>query len=173
MSSYFLQHALRPDLPSLFEDAHRAGASTPIDPNWDPTEEWDAGLLGLLDRTDLFLPNSSEARAITCVDDIDVAAEILREHGGTVGVKFGQGGGLAMQGGEVVRSEAIPASVVDTAGAGDSFDAGFVGGRLAGWPLARCLSLAVACGSLSTQGVGGTAAQPTMEEALAALEATI
>jgi sugar/nucleoside kinase (ribokinase family) len=173
VSSYFLQHRLRPDLPELFDAAHGGGGTTSVDPNWDPVGNWDGDLLGLLDRTDLFLPNSAEARAITGIDDIDVAAELLAEHGTTIAVKFGQGGGLAMRGQEVVRSEAIPASVVDTTGAGDSFDAGFVAGMLAGWPLDRSLSLAVACGSLSTRGMGGTAAQPTMDEALAALETTI
>ena len=172
VSSYFLQRALRPDLPGLFERAHAAGASTSIDPNWDPSERWGGGLLELLSRTDVFFPNSAEARAITGIDDVDVAAEALAEHGGVVAVKFGQGGGLAVAGDAVVRTESIPTQVVDTTGAGDTFDAGFLAGRLAGWPLGRSLALAVACGSLSTRGVGGTGAQPTMEEAVAAMEAT-
>lgn len=171
VSSYFLQRGLRADLPSLFREAHGAGATTSVDPNWDPEQEWDGGLLSLLSATDCFLPNSVEARAIIGVDDVDVAAEALAERGSIVAVKFGQGGGLAIAGDEVVRSEAIPAAVVDATGAGDGFDAGFLAGRLAGWPLGRCLQLAVACGSLSTRAAGGTAAQPTMQEALAALEA--
>ena len=169
VSSLFLQRRLRQDLPSLFDRAHRAGASTSVDPNWDPSERWD-GVLELLGRTDCFFPNSNEARAITGIDDVDIAAEALAEHGTVVAMKFGQGGGLAMWGDEVVRSEAIRSLVVDTTGAGDTFDAGFIAGRLQGWSLQRCLALGVACGSLSTRAVGGTAAQPTMEEALAALE---
>jgi sugar/nucleoside kinase (ribokinase family) len=171
VSSYFLQRGLWPDLPGLFREAHEAGATTSIDPNFDPAGEWDGGLLSLLSHSDCFLPNSAEAREITGVEDIDVAAEALAEHGTIVAVKFGQGGGLAIAGEEVVRSESIPTNVVDTTGAGDSFDAGFLAGRLNGWPLGRCLQLAVACGSLSTRAAGGTAAQPTMAEALAALEA--
>jgi len=172
VSSFYLQRALRHDLPELFELAHGAGATTSIDPNWDPAERWDGGLLGLLPHTDVFLPNSAEARSITGIDDVDVAAEALAEHGTTVAVKFGQGGGLAMAGDEVARIEAIPIDVVDTTGAGDTFDAGFLAGRLRGWPLERCLALAVASGSLSTRAVGGTGAQPSMEEALAAMEAS-
>jgi len=172
VSSYFLQGGLRSDLPALFDEAHAAGATTSIDPNWDPSEEWDGGLLGLLSRTDVFLPNSTEARAITGIDEVDVAAVTLAEHGGVVAVKFGQGGGLAMRGEDVVRSESIPTDVIDTTGAGDTFDAGFLAGRLNDWPLDRCLALAVACGSLSTRAVGGTEAQPSMAEALAALEGT-
>jgi sugar/nucleoside kinase (ribokinase family) len=170
VSSYFLQRALQPDLPELFAIAHAGGATVSIDPNWDPAESWDGGLLELLGSTDVFLPNSAEARAISGVDDVDVAAQALGERGTTVAVKFGQGGGLAIGGGELVRSEAVPTDVVDTTGAGDSFDAGFLAGRLAGRPLAECLRLAVACGSLSTRAAGGTASQPTLDEALAALE---
>lgn len=170
VSSYFLQAGLAADLPPLFREAREAGRTTSIDPNWDPADEWDGGLLSLLSETDCFLPNSVEARSITGVDDIDVAALTLAERGSVVAVKFGQGGGLALWGDEVVRSESIPADVVDTTGAGDSFDAGFLAGRLAGLPLSRSLQLAVACGSLSTRAPGGTAAQPTMDEAVAAVE---
>jgi sugar/nucleoside kinase (ribokinase family) len=170
VGSYFLQEALQPDLADLFHQAHDAGATTSVDPNWDPHGRWDGKLLELLRVTDYFLPNSAEARAITGIDDIDVATESLSERGTTLAVKFGQGGGLAMSEGEVVHVEAVPVDVVDTTGAGDTFDAGFLAGRLAGWPIARCLQLAVACGSLSTRAAGGTAAQPTMNEAIAALE---
>jgi sugar/nucleoside kinase (ribokinase family) len=60
---------------------------------------------------------------------------------------------------------------VDTTGAGDSFDAGFVAGFLAGRPVRDCLALGVAAGSLSTLGIGGTASQPTLPEAEAAARA--
>jgi sugar/nucleoside kinase (ribokinase family) len=66
-----------------------------------------------------------------------------------------------------VRAAPLPIAVVDAVGAGDSFDAGFLCGMLHGWELARCLWLGVACGSLSTRAAGGTAAQPTLAEALA------
>ena len=170
VSSYYLQEALQPDLPALFDKAHRAGATTSIDPNWDPSDRWNAGLLDLLWLTDVFLPNSAEARAITGIDDIDVATESLSERGTTLAVKFGQGGGLAKAGDELVHVEAVPVDVVDTTGAGDSFDAGFLAGRLQGWPINRCLQLAVACGSLSTRAAGGIAAQPTMDEAVSAID---
>jgi sugar/nucleoside kinase (ribokinase family) len=170
VSSYYLQEGLQPDLPALFDKAHRAGATTSIDPNWDPNERWNGGLLDLLWGTDVFLPNSAEARAITGIDDIDVATESLSERGTTLAVKFGQGGGLAKAGDELVHVEAVPVDVVDTTGAGDSFDAGFLAGRLQGWPIKRCLQLGVACGSLSTRAAGGIAAQPTMDEAVSAID---
>lgn len=171
VSSYYLQERLQPDLPSLFAEAHGDGATTSIDPNWDPAERWDGRLLELLGATDYFLPNSAEARNLTGIDDIDVAAESLTERGTTLAVKFGQGGGLAMHDGDVIHVEAVPVDVVDTIGAGDSFDAGFLAGRLQDWSVERSLQLAVACGSLSTRAAGGTGAQPSMDEASAVLEA--
>ena len=171
VSSYFLQRGLHKGLPGLFGEAHRAGATTSTDPNWDAGGGWDGGLLMLLPEIDVFLPNESEARAIAHLDDTNAAARWFAERGGVVAVKCGPGGGLAVEGEETVRTEAISADVVDTIGAGDPFDAGFLAGRLAGRSLAQTLSLAVACGSLSTRGVGGTTAQPTMAEAGAAAEA--
>ena len=171
-SSYFLQDGLRPSLPRLFDEAHAAGASTSIDPNRDPTGDWDHGLLDLTSSTDVLFANSAEVREITGVDDVDIAAEALAERGAVVAVKFLQGGGLAVWGDEMIRSEAIPTTVVDTTGAGASFASGFIAGRLEGWSLDRCLALAISCASLSLRALGGTAAQPSMDEALAALEAT-
>ncbi len=172
VSSYFLQRGLAGDLPAVFDVAHEAGATTSIDPNWDPAERWDGGLLEVLDRTDLFLPNGTEARAIAHRDDVRSAAEALAVRGVVVVVKLGDGGAFALRGDELVERPAVPSHVIDTTGAGDTFDAGFLAGRLRGWSIERSLALAVVCGSLSTRGSGGTGAQPTWAEALAALDGT-
>jgi len=65
----------------------------------------------------------------------------------------------------------VPVATVDTTGAGDSFDAGFVAAMLGGESLERCLSVANACGALSTRVAGGVDGQPTMSEALGAISA--
>jgi sugar/nucleoside kinase (ribokinase family) len=170
VSSYFLQRSLREGLAALFDQVHAAGGTTSIDPNWDPSGAWDGGLANALERTDVFLPNAAEARAITGIDDVETAAQELARAGTVVAVKTGRGGGFAVDQG-IVRAESIPSDVVDTIGAGDGFDAGFLAGRLHRWPLSKCLRLAVACGSLSTRAAGGIAGQPTLEEALAVAEA--
>jgi sugar/nucleoside kinase (ribokinase family) len=172
VASFFLQESLRPALPDLFARARAAGASTSVDPNRDHGGDWDRGLFDLLASTDVVFANSSEIREITGIDDVDIAAEAIAERGAVAAVKFARGGGLATWGDEMVRSEALPTSVAETTGAGASFAAGFIAGRLHGWSLDRCLALAVACAALSCRDVGGTTCQPTMEEALAALEGT-
>src|SRR3954452_15379585 len=101
VSSYYLQRGLHEGLPDLFAEAHAADATTSVDPNWDPRGEWNSGLLGLLGETDWFLPNSAEARQITGIDDIEIAATALAENGCTLAVKLGAGGGLAARASEV------------------------------------------------------------------------
>ena len=169
VSSFFLQRGLAPDLPVLFDDAHRAGASTSLDPNWDPSGEWDGGLMALLPQIDIFLPNGMEAMRLARISDLDQAIARLRSAQMVV-VKAGPEGAIAARAGEVVRVPGIHRHVVDTTGAGDSFDAGFLAGFLAGYPLERSLMLGNACGALSTRAAGGTTAQATMDEALAVLD---
>jgi sugar/nucleoside kinase (ribokinase family) len=170
ISSFFLQHRLASDLPDLFEQAHRAGATTSIDPNFDPAGNWDGGLLSLLAVTDYLFPNATEARAIGGTGEVEAAAAALAGRGTVVVVKNGHAGAFAVAGGNVIHAGAIPGGVIDSTGAGDSFDAGFLAAGLLGWSVAQRLQLAAACGSLSTRAVGGTSAQPTLSEARAAAE---
>ncbi len=115
------------------------------------------------------MPNETELCAIAVAKDADTALERLAQRVPTIAVKRGSKGGAACQNGQIVSANALPVGVVDTTGAGDTFDAGFIYGYLNGWDLARALRLACACGSLSTRAAGGTAAQPTLAEAEGAL----
>lgn len=167
VASYFLQDLLRPDLPALFERLRANGTTTSIDPNWDPTERWDAGLLELLALTDVFLPNAEEATRIAGVTDVEGAAAGLATRAGAVAVKAGPDGAVAATGDGLIRAPAARVEAIDTTGAGDAFDAGFLASRLAGDRLERSLAIANACGALSTRALGGLDAQPTMDEARA------
>ncbi|MFL5796616.1 MAG: carbohydrate kinase family protein [Actinomycetota bacterium] len=167
VSSYFLQRGLARDLPGLFDDAHARGATTSIDPNWDPSETWDSGLLDVLTRTDLFLPNATEASRIAHVEQIDRAVLSLARSARIVVAKLGAEGAVAAQGSRLVPAAGIPADPLDTTGAGDSFDAGFLASWLAAEPLERCLATGNACGSLSTRALGGVDGQPSTDEVVA------
>jgi sugar/nucleoside kinase (ribokinase family) len=173
VGSAFLLDALRPRLAERFAVTRRDGATTSLDCNWDPRETWDGGLREILRQADVFLPNAAEATRIAGRDAVEDAALALAAAGPrVVAVKCGAAGALAAEpDGTVTRVPAVAVDVVDTTGAGDSFDAGFLVAWLAGRPVRECLALGVACGSLSTRGVGGTAAQPTLAEAEAAARA--
>lgn len=167
VSAYFLQTTLQPDVPELFARAHEAGATTSLDTNWDPAEAWTSGIDAALAETDLFLPNEAEALAITRARDLPGALDQLAARAATVAVKRGRDGAVAARGSERTEAAAWPVEVVDTTGAGDTFDAGMVAGLLWGWPLSKCLVLATACGALATRRPGGTGGQPTSDEAIA------
>ncbi len=169
VGAYFMLDALRPDAPKLFAEAHHRGLTISLDTNYDPTERWDGGLHEVLGYVDVFLPNETELCAIAVAKDADTALERLAQRVPTIAVKRGSKGGAACQNRQIVSANALPVGVVDTTGAGDTFDAGFIYGYLNGWDLARALRLACACGSLSTRAAGGTAAQPTLAEAEGAL----
>jgi sugar/nucleoside kinase (ribokinase family) len=168
VSSYFLQDRLRDELPSLLAEVRAAGSTASVDPNWDPREEWDGGLLETLRGTDILFANAEEVRRIAGEDHVEDAARKLAESGPLVVVKLGGDGALAISGAEVVRAPALRVDVADTVGAGDSFNAGFLAGFLSGRSVEGSLALACACGSLSTRAAGGTAAQPTLAEASSA-----
>jgi sugar/nucleoside kinase (ribokinase family) len=170
VASYYLQTGLTPGLGRLFAEVRRAGATTSVDPNWDPEETWDSGLPGLLGEVDILLPNAAEAQGLAGASDPVEAAAALAGAGPLVVVKLGREGALAARhGAPAVRADSPPGvATVDAVGAGDTFDAGLLAGLLAGEPLEKALALACACGALSTLAAGGTAAQPTLAEARAA-----
>ena len=166
VSSYFLQQSLAPALSALFGRVRARGATTSVDPNWDPSGRWDGGLRDLLGHIDVFLPNATEATRIAGIDELDHAVRALAERAGVVVAKAGAGGALAAHGDRLVRAAAPAIEALDTTGAGDAFDAGYLASMLAGHPLERSLAIANACGALSTRALGGVDAQPTMEEVL-------
>jgi sugar/nucleoside kinase (ribokinase family) len=124
------------------------------------------GVSDVLRHTTVFLPNAAEACALARTRDAGAAAASMATQGGMVAVKLGAEGALGAQGGHLVRVPAIPVQPVDTVGAGDAFDAGFLYAHLQGWDLEKCLRLGAVCGALSTQAAGGIAGQPTLEQAL-------
>ena len=165
IASYFLQTRLQPELPDLFRRAHYFGLTTSLDTNWDPDERW-TGVHDLLPLTDVFLPNEKEACALMKTGGVEDAARGLAAYSNIVAIKLGADGGLVIESDTIVQAPATPVDIVDTVGAGDTFDAGFVYGFLKKWELQKSLKLGIACGSLSTQKPGGLEGQPTLLEAL-------
>ena len=158
----------------MFARARRLGLTTSLDTNWDPSGRW-AGLAGILAETDVFLPNAAELLAVTGAAALEDAAAMLVKGGTTVVLKDGARGGRAWWPGGDCAAPGLAMDVVDTTGAGDSFNAGFLAARLgaasagpAAAPTAAGMDVAVAwaavAGSLSTRAAGGTDAQATLEE---------
>ena len=174
-SSFFLQRGLQDDLPALFRQARGRGASTSLDTGWAPDGEWHAAGPALADLTYL-LPNEAECAHLAAAlapdsgqaaagDPVLRCAAALAGLGPGVAVKLGADGGLAVAADGAVRVHGRPVVPVDTTGAGDSFNAGFLAGLLDGADTAGALRRAVASGSVAVTGWGGTGALATRPQA--------
>lgn len=175
---FYLQETSRDRLPGFFAAARALGITTSFDTNWDPTGSWDGGVAAMLGACDAFFPNATEARRIARLEDVEEAARALSRIGATgrtdggpiVAVKLGAAGALACRAeGPLVRVPAMRVEPLDTTGAGDSFNAGFLRAWLDGADLHECLRWGAAAGAISTQRLGGIDGQPTLAEARAAL----
>jgi sugar/nucleoside kinase (ribokinase family) len=162
-SYYLMSPEYRKSLPSNLRRFRAAGTTTSLDTNWDPDGRWD--LADVLVQTDLFLPNEAELTAITGTANLDRAMEELGESGCDVAVKRGSAGAAALIKGRLARVRRTPpVDYVDAVGAGDTFNAGLLTGRLLGREVGESLAMAVIAGTLSTGAAGGTGAQPTRDE---------
>ena len=158
LSSYFLQRALRPRIGELFRMAKQAGLSTSLDTNDDPEDRWDRDVLEVLRWVDVLLPNEHEACRLAGIEDAGKAAECLAEKVSLVVMKRGQNGVLARRGKEVFEATPPKTGMVDSIGAGDSFDAGFLHRYVRGESLEECLRFGNLTGAFSTSRQGGTEA---------------
>jgi len=164
LTSPFLQAGLRPDFPLILKKAREAGLTTSFDPGWDPAEEWKLG--DLYPWTDILLVNEVEAAAITGLRRPAAAARALSARVKVAVVKTGPEGAVAASGDDAWRVSSYPVKPVDTTGAGDTFDAGFLDATLEGKGVEEALAFGCACGAISTTRPGGFEGQPSRAEAL-------
>ena len=159
MACYFMQTGLRPGVHSILRHAKDAGLTTSLDPGFDPEEKWGADLREALGAVDVFFPNEVELRGLSGRDDPEGGLRDLQNGHTTVIAKLGRDGAMALIDGRAVRVPAPRVEPVDTTGAGDSFNAGFLHRWLAGRPLEECMRYGAACGAISTLALGGTGCQ--------------
>ena len=157
-SSYFLQKALRPRVEELFRFLKAKGLTISLDTNDDPEDRWAAGLHQILRHVDVFLPNEREACKAAGTDDLEEAVGKLSQVVPLLIVKQGRKGALAQKGSERISAASKQVIPVDSVGAGDSFDAGFLHQYVRGSDLRTCLASANRAGALSTTRPGGTEA---------------
>ena len=158
LSSLFLQQALAPDLPALFRDLKHAGLTISLDTNDDPEDRWDGVLQELLEYVDVLLPNADEACRIARRDTVEDALHTLSSRVPCIAAKCGARGALVQIGDRLHRIPPLKIDPVDTIGAGDSFDAGFLCGYVRGTNTLECAVAGNITGALSTLRPGGTEA---------------
>jgi len=156
LSSLFLLKALQPHLPAVFRQLKAEGLTLSLDTNDDPDNLWGPPLDELLGIVDIFLPNDDEACRITGKSDPESAIEVLAARIPLVAVKCGKRGSLVQKGSQRWLVPAQPVTPVDTIGAGDSFNAGFLAAFLRGESPQACAAFGNRTAALSTQRPGGT-----------------
>ena len=154
-SSYYLQRALRPRVGELFQLLRAKGLTISLDTNDDPDDRWEGGLRDVLRYVDVFLPNEREACKAAVIEDVEAAIQKLSGLVPLVVVKRGRKGALAQRGTERFTSPSQEVVAVDTIGAGDSFDAGFLHQYVQGSDVPTCLASGNRAGALSTTRPGG------------------
>ncbi|MDP9159932.1 MAG: carbohydrate kinase family protein [Acidobacteriota bacterium] len=154
----------------LFRTLAEQGCSLSADIGWHP--EWlaDPRCRQALRAVDMFFPNEREASHMTGGTDPEKMLEFLRDEGfRKVALKLGADGAALLWDGKIIFQKASPVESVDTTGAGDCFDAGFLDAWLRGDAPQNCLRAGTVCGALSTRVLGGISGFPTKAE----LESTI
>lgn len=134
--------------------------SVSIDAGWHPDWLRDPPVQQALRAVTWFLPNEIEASEITGETDPVRIMNRFKELAIPAAIKLGPAGSMAND----VQIPSIDVQPVDTTGAGDCFDAGFVDAWLHGKPIAECLRQGNICGALSTREMGGMNGFPTRQE---------
>lgn len=158
LSSLYLQRGLQAGLPDLLRRLKQSGLTISLDTNDDPENRWGAPLSEVLPYVDVFLPNEDEICRMTSCANLDNAVQSLAVTIPTIVVKRGRHGARVYEQGRIADVAPLSVVPVDTIGAGDSFDAGFLHAYLLSKDTVTCARAGNITGALSTQASGGTEA---------------
>jgi 2-dehydro-3-deoxygluconokinase len=155
--------------------AKRNGVLVSFDPNirlklWS-RERAKEVLLDILPFVDILLTGTDEAELLFDTKDEKEIIEKSKLLGVSyVALKKGEEGSVGYHNGEIIQSAPVTArKVVDTVGAGDGFDAGFLYGVLQQWPLKKILMFANTIGSMVVSVSGDNEGLPYLEDVLVQL----
>jgi sugar/nucleoside kinase (ribokinase family) len=158
LSSLFLQTGLHAGLPALLKKLKLRGLTISLDTNDDPADQWGGILDEILPMIDVLLPNEDELLRMARANSLEQALTTMGAMVPLIAVKRGARGTLVFERG--VQTDVAPIMVepVDTIGAGDSFNTGFLAAYVSGRSPASCAAAGNITGALSTLRPGGTEA---------------
>jgi ribokinase len=139
----------------VLEGCRGRGITTSWDFGWHDDLPRRRGFTALVGALDWVFVNEREARHYARVATLARACTRWPSLTRRTVIKRGARGAILLDGDRVLRAAALRGTVVDTTGAGDAFNGGFLAALLAGEPLAACLAAGVRLGSLSTRAAGG------------------
>lgn len=114
-----------------------------------------------IDHVSFLTPNEHEA-ALLFPGETDLSSLLSKQQGKLI-VTLGSAGAAAWMNGEILRIPARKAAVVDTTGAGDTFNGAFCFALANDYPLEKALRFANVAASLSTEGFGAQGGMPSLD----------
>ena len=119
----------------------------------------------VLEKTKILFLNKTEAESLTSESDPRRVADLLLDYVPVVVVKLGAQGVYASYEGEDIHVPAFEVDmVIDTTGAGDAFNAGFLKGLLLNLPLRECCLLGNAVAAMKITAPGARGGLPTLQQ---------
>ncbi|MEK6977869.1 MAG: sugar kinase [Candidatus Hydrothermarchaeota archaeon] len=151
-----------------FKTAREAGVKVSYDTNL-RTKLWDleaarAGLEEVLAYVDIFLPSAEELEVLLGLEGREAVAEHFSDLVEVVAVKEGMEGATVIYKGEVRHIPPLDVEVVDTTGAGDAFNGGFLHAIASGLDPFKAAEMGVVTAGLKVRGRGAVASLPRKGE---------
>ena len=131
------------------------GITTSWDFGWNEPLSNDRGLIDLIDALDFVFVNEHEARLYTGEHTLEASITHWRQRKAITIIKIGEEGAVWIAPDKDLHVVAPKVKVVDTTGAGDSFNAGFLVAWLHGNSPEQCLKAGNKVGAESTRKAGG------------------
>jgi len=148
----------------LIERYRQQKITTSWDFGWNESLVEDPHFVPLVGRLDYFFVNSDEALLYSRCRSFGDAVEYWRERATNAIIKLGHKGCRWVSRKRDLSSPAQSVAVVDTTGAGDAFNAGFLYGLAKSMSPERCLGFANTVAALSTRAAGGIGGLPHRDE---------
>ena len=164
-----LHFALTPSRWETFRNAikriKKNGTTVSWDLGWDPEAGRSRGFRDLCLELDVLFLNEMEACKYSGSSSAEDALEYFQDARNTVVIKQGAAGAIASRSANApVHVEGIDVEAIESTGAGDAFDGGFLHAWMAGRDLEEALRWGNICGGLSTRLPGGVQALPDRAE---------
>lgn len=162
IASYYLLKDIQKLYLKILPELKREQVTVSLDTNWDPMERWEDGLKQILPYVDILLANEQEILAISGEKTLTEAVRSLQKEVPVVVLKKGEKGAEAYKENKNYTVSGKVKVAVDTVGAGDSFDAGFIYGFLQEKSIEECLKIGCFCGEETVTRAGGVEGQPLL-----------
>jgi sugar/nucleoside kinase (ribokinase family) len=161
---HFTGLKIHPRTPDLLRRCRARGITISMDCQHRPNTLTEPLVQEIIPLLDIFMPNASEAQKLTESSELSTAASILGKFAPYLVIKDGANGVHCWKDGIYYHNPALDLEVVDTVGAGDVFNAGFLAAYRRNYDVMTCLQWGNVAGGLSTRGHGGASRAPILDE---------